>query len=164
MFKINDFLVYKKDVCKVINIKKNNLNNTEYYILMPIDDDSLIIEVPVNNKLGNIRSVISKEEVEKIIKEIPNIEVINPENDKLIEQEYKKLLFNGSHKELITIIKTTYLRNKKRTDSNKKYSEKDKTYFDKAERLLYNEFSIVLNKTYEETKEYIKIKIEELLK
>ena len=31
----------------------------------------------------------------------------------------------------------------------------DDSYFKKAEKYLYNEFSIVLNKTYDETKEYV---------
>lgn len=40
-------------------------------------------------------------------------------------------------------------------DSHKKVGEKDNYYFEKAEKFLYTEFSIVLNKTIEETKQYI---------
>ena len=43
MYKANDYLVYKKDVCKVREVKKNKMNGLDYYILVPIDDDSLII-------------------------------------------------------------------------------------------------------------------------
>lgn len=62
---------------------------------------------------------------------------------------------SGTHEDLIKIIKTTYLRNKERTENNKKIREIDDSYFKKAEKYLYNEFSIVLNKSFEETKEYI---------
>ena len=101
-----------------------------------------------------IRDLISKEEVEKIIKEIPKIEVIQCD-DKLLEAEYKTLLNSNVLENYVRIIKTTYLRNKEREANKKKISEKDNHYFELAEKYLYNEFSIVLNKTFEETKDYV---------
>ena len=71
---------------------------------------------------------------------------------------------SGTHEDLIKIIKTTYLRNEKRINDNKKISEIDDTYFKKAEKYLYNEFSVVLNKTFEETKEYVNNKVLESTK
>ena len=44
MYKENDYLVYKKDVCRVREIRKNRMNDKDYYILIPITDESLIIE------------------------------------------------------------------------------------------------------------------------
>ena len=154
MYKTNDYLIYGKDVCKVHEIEEKKFNNEDYYILRPINNESLKISVPVTNKNGKIRDLITKEEIENLINKIPNIDIITTE-DKFIENEYKKLLNNGSHEDLIKIIKTTYLRNKERLDNNKKIAEKDKNYFELAEEYLYNEFSIVLEKTLEETKNYI---------
>lgn len=148
MFNIGDFVVYKRDVCKIVNIKN------EYYVLVPITDNSLKISVPVTNKFGFIRNLISKNEIMKIIKKIPNIETIET-NDKLIENEYKNLMNTGSHEDLIKIIKTTYLRNKERIDNNKKIGDKDNNYFSLAEKYLYNEFAIVLNMSYDDTKKYV---------
>lgn len=79
----------------------------------------------------------------------------------MMENIYKTLMSSGTHKDLIKIIKTTYLRNEKRLNDNKKISEIDDSYFRTAEKFLYNEFSIVLNKTYDETKDYV---INEVLK
>lgn len=148
MFNIGSFIVYKKDVCKIIDIKNN------YYVLVPITDNSLKISVPVDNKLGFIRNLISKNEVMEIIKKIPDIEVIET-NDKLIENEYKVLMNRGTHIDLIKIIKTTYLRNKERLDNNKKIGDKDNNYFNLAEKYLYNEFAIALNMNYDDTKKYV---------
>lgn len=36
MYKVNDLLIYKKDVCKVKEIKY--LRNLDYYVLSPIKD------------------------------------------------------------------------------------------------------------------------------
>lgn len=153
MFKKGEYLVYKREVCQVEEIKEKYRNNVDYYLLIPIDDKSLKIQIPVESPL--IRNLLTKEEIIKIINEIPDIGIIEC-NDKIIENEYKKLLYSESHQDLIKIIKTTYLRNKQRIDNNKKIGEKDKYYFDKAEKLLYNEFSFGLNMSVEEVREYIK--------
>lgn len=156
MYKVNDKIIYKKDVCKIKDIREDK--NITYYILTPIDDESLIIKVPVENKL--MRELISKEEIEKIIDEIPNIKPLDNIDDRFIENTYKELLNGGSYEELITIIKMTYIRNNERQKQNKKISEKDDKYFNLAEKYLYNEFGTVLNMTFDETKEYITKKVE----
>lgn len=158
MFKIGEYVVYKHDVCKLIEIKKQYFNNEDYYILESTLDKSLKISVPVS-KNNFLRPIIVKEEVDQIIKKIPKIETIKS-SDKLLEMKYKKLINTGTFEDLITIIKTTYLRNKKRVDDNKKISDKDNNYFLLAEKYLYNEFSIVLGKSIEETKDYIIDKVE----
>lgn len=152
MFKVGEFIVYKRDVCKIEEIKK--LNNNEYYILKPIDDLSLTIDVPTDNKFGYLRQIISKEEALNLIKKIPKIDIINS-HERLIENEYKNLINTEKHEDLIKIIKTAYLRNDERLKNKKKISDKDDRYFKKAENYLYNELSISLNLSFDEVKKYI---------
>lgn len=161
MYKVNDYVVYKKNVCKIKEIKKNKITNIKCYVLTPIDDESLTIEIPIENSKSLIRDIISKDEVLNIIDKIFDIDIISNINDKLYEAEYKNLLSTGKHEDLIKIIKTTYLRNEERIKNKKKIGEKDDTYFNKAERLLYNEFSIALNMTFDDTKEFIIKTLEE---
>lgn len=101
--------------------------------------------------------------MEKIIDNIPNIDIIKV-NDRLLENEYKKLLYDGSYEGLIKIIKTTFLRNRDRVNNKKKISEKDDNYFNLAEKYLYSEFSVVLGLSYDETKKYVIGRIEEMVK
>ena len=61
-------------------------------------------------------------------------------------------MHSGTYEDLIKTIKTSYLRNK---DRKKKISEIDNEYFNKAGSYLYNEFSVVLNLSFSETKEYV---------
>ncbi|MDD2238885.1 MAG: hypothetical protein PHH51_03290 [Bacilli bacterium] len=149
MYKINDVVVYIRDVCKISDVD----NKSKYYTLIPINDKSLTIKIPFNN--DKVRGLITKKEVEAIIKKIPQIELIDFNNDKMVEREYKKLLHSNEHENLIKIIKTTYLRNQDRINQNKKASEKDSSFFNIAEKLLYNEFAVVLGKTYDETKNFV---------
>lgn len=156
MKKIGEYIVYKKVVYKILEIKKKYFNNLDYYILIPVNDNSLIVKLPVENK--EIRNAISKDEVENIINKMPNIDIIDSD-ERLIENEYKKLMMNGSYEDLIKIIKTTYLRNKKRFNNNKKIGDKDAHYFKRAEEYLYTEFGIALNMTNNEVRDYILDKI-----
>lgn len=163
MFKVNDYVVYKRDVCVITEIKKNYFHNQDYFCLEPVFDRTLKINVPVENEGNIIRSLISLEEVKSIIKRIPSIEIIEAD-EKMLENEYKQLLRTEKIDDLIKIIKTTYLRNKIRTSNNKKIGEKDNNYFNLAERYLYTEFGIVLGKSFEDTKEYVIQKVMELEK
>ena len=157
MYNINDYVVYRKNVCKVKEIKRKD-NDNKYYILVPINDESLKIEVPVSNNKSILRELIKKEEIDKLINEIPNINPLK-DDDKMLESEYKNLLKSGTHEDLVKIIKTTYLRNKEREDNKKKISDKDKSYFEQAENYLYTELSVVLGMNFDETKKYIEEKV-----
>ena len=126
--------------------------------MIPVMDESLKIEVPVNSDF--IRSIIDKNTANEIIDNIVNIDVINI-NDKLIESEYKRLLHDGGYEGLIKIIKTTYLRNNERINNKKKISEKDDNYFNLSEKYLYSEFAIALGISYDDVKDYVIKRIEE---
>ena len=161
MFNIGDFVVYKKDVCKIVGIKEKYYKDVDYFSLKPVFDSTLKIDVPKNSNA--LRSVLSKVEVENIINRIPDIDVIAI-NDKLLENEYKKLLHEDGYDGLIKIIKTTYLRNSERINNKKKISEKDETYFNLAEKYLYNEFAVSMGITPEEAKEYVINKVDKFNK
>lgn len=154
MRQIGDYVVYRKEVCQIVGMKENHFKGKDYYVLVPISDASLKIDVPVDHQLGYLRDLISKEEAMKIIERIPDVEAIHCD-EKLMETQYKLLLNNGSHENLIQIIKTAYLRNKERVDNKKKISDKDHHYFELAEKYLYTEIGIALGMSYEEAKDYI---------
>lgn len=153
MKSIGDYVIYRKEVCKVVEIKEKFFKDMDYYRLVPISDETLHLDVPVSNE-NLLRDLISKDQVEELIKKIPDIKLIESE-DKNLENEYKALINSGDLDGYIKIIKTTYTRNKERLESKRKISDKDNHYFNLAEKYLYNEFSIILNKSFEETKQYV---------
>ena len=85
MFQKNDYVVYKKNVCIVKDIKHNTKNGKESYLLVPIDDNSLKIEIPTENANDYIRCIISKKDAEKIINKIPDITPFEIQDEKYIE-------------------------------------------------------------------------------
>lgn len=86
MFKVGDYVVYNNSVCKIIEIRKKRYNNLDYYFMRSIDDNSLKIEIPINNKL--IRKVITKEQVLELINKIPSINTLE-DSGKMMENSYK---------------------------------------------------------------------------
>lgn len=156
MYKTNDFIMYKREVCKIKSLKEKYMNNQDYYQISPLHDESLLINVPVSS--ATIRPLISKTKALNIIDNIKNIPPIDS-NDKNLENIYKELLTGENEEDLIKIIKTTYLRNKKKLDEGKKATSKDTDYFNIAEKLLYTELAAALNISKEECKEFIIEKI-----
>lgn len=152
MHKINEYVKYKKEVCKIIEIKANYYQNKDYYVLVPVSDTSLKNLIPIDSSC--LKKLITKDEIQKLISKMANIPIIDI-NSKQIENEYKNLLSSGKYEDLIKVIKTTYLRNQERLKNHKRLGDKDEYYFTKAENYLYQEFSIVLNMNIEEVKNYI---------
>ena len=153
MYKINDYVVYQKEVCQIKDI--NKINNEDYYLLSPVSDNSLLIHIPISNKMGILRDIMSKDKADNLINNISNIKPLSNLNDKYIEKNYQELLSSGKSEDLIKIIKTTYLRNVNRLKNKKKLSDKDLDYFNKAEKYLYNELGIVYHMNFNEIKDYI---------
>lgn len=152
MFEVGDYVVYKRDVCKICGEKV--LNDRKYYVMHPIDDETLTINVPIDNSFGHLRPTLSKEEAENLIGKMPEIPVIET-MDRMIENQYRPLLQSGKLEDLICIIKTSYLRNDERKKNGKKIGEIDDSYFKLAEKILYNELSISFGKSYDDTKDYV---------
>ena len=155
MYKKGDYVVYRRDICIIKDIKENKLNGTTYYVMNPIDDDSLTIDIPIEDRMGFLRDIISNEEAKILIERIPKINPIKDINEKNLETKYKEMINTGNYEDLIKIIKTTFLRNESRVNNKRKISEKDSDYFKLAEKYLYNELSISLNMSVEEIKDYI---------
>lgn len=156
MFKVGEYVIYRRDLCLIDSIIDN-----KYYKLSLIDDDSLSINIPIENKQGFLRYPISVSTAKELIKKISNIEPIKT-NDKFLENAYKELMRTNKHEDLIKIIKTTYLRNKEREEKGKKVSDKDQIFFKQAEKYLYNELAFVLNMSYQKCKDYIIEQVNEI--
>ena len=69
MYKINDVVVYKRDVCRVVGREKSGFTGEKCYILVPYHntDGSTRMQVPVSNKAGHLRDLITKEQLLELI-------------------------------------------------------------------------------------------------
>ena len=85
MYKVGEYVVYRRDFCQIKEIEE------KYYKLSPVMDDSLSIKVLIESNQDYLRKPITKEDALQLIEKISTIEPLQT-NDKLLENEYKKLL------------------------------------------------------------------------
>lgn len=159
MFELGEKVIYKKDLCTIKEIKKNHYHGKDYYVLESFKDPSLKIDIPTENLGGYLRKVMTKEEAECFISQIPGIDPIEVD-DRNLGYEYQALLNTNNSGDLIRIIKTTYLKAREREKKNKKPSDRNQEYLEKAQNYLYNELSVSLNISYEECRDYVLSRIE----
>lgn len=160
MYEIGDCIVKPGNgVCKVKDILHLNMSGVDknrlYYLLVPIADDKEIIYMPTDSQNPNVRKVMTQEEAWKLIDKIPEVEETWIENDKVREQKYKEAIRSGSPEALVSIIKVTYLRKKRRAQQGKKSTAVDDRYFILAENCLYSELGYVFCKGKEEVQQLI---------
>ena len=155
MFKVDDYIMYgRTGVCKVVDITNEKFINGEerkYYVLSPIhNNNNTIIKIPLDNTKVPMRKIISKEDVTSLINDIPNMEILWIDDEKKRMAQFETMLKSGQCEELIKLI------------SNKRHSKKlnkaDKEIIKEAERLVNEEFAIILNISPKEVNSYISSK------
>lgn len=153
MFKVDDYIMYgRTGVCKVIDITNEKFINGEerkYYVLSPIHNNT-IIKIPLDNTKIPMRKIISKEDVTSLINDMSNMEALWIDDEKKRSNKFKTMLKSGKCEDLIKLI------------SNKRYFKKlnttDKEIIKEAERLVNEEFAIILNISPKEVNSYISSK------
>ena len=168
MFAVNDYIVYgNHGVCKVENIGTVSLamvdKNKVYYTLRPVYKNEAVVYAPVENPKSVIRPVLTREEADKLIEEIPSLESVWIGNEKEREMQYKAALRSCDCRELIRIIKTLYHRKMDRIKDGKKVTVVDERYFRQAEEQLYGELAFAMDMERNQVGEYLNIRISELV-
>lgn len=92
-----------------------------------------------------MRRVLSKEDIYKLIKAMPDNETIWIEDKNVRKQKYNNIIINGDHEQLVKLIKTLYLHREEKLKSGKNFHVQDQQFLDTCEKILYDEFSTVLN-------------------
>ena len=150
MFHIDEYVMHVTGgICQVKGISPLEISgadkNRKYYLLVPIRDKSGKVYVPVDNDAA-VRKVITDDEARELIEEIPAIEEIDIENDKLREAKYKEAIKGCDPKDLVKVLKNLNNRRIKRIREGKKTTATDDKYFKLAEDNLLNELAFVLKK------------------
>ena len=127
------------------------------YVLVPFanPDGSVKMQVPISDKGGHLRDMITKEEIQDLIEAIKNQDPVESKTSNL-KSQYSNLLNSDSLEDLVRIIKTSYQRNQQRIAQNKRTASIDDEYLHKAEKYLFNEIAASLNISYEEAGQYFK--------
>ena len=155
MFKKDQIVVYRLNVCRVAGILPNYRNGEDYYELRGVQDTTLTIKTPVKLADSCARLTISNTEARNLVDGVVDIEDISTDSE-TIQRVCDIHLKKGSHEDLLRIVKAHY--NQRQQGDTKPYarwSERDKSAFRNAERVLYREIGAALGKTAESARRSI---------
>lgn len=160
MFSIGQYVICgNKGVCTVEDITTLDISGVDkakkYYILKPKYVASSTVYVPVDSAGNSMRNILTKEEAEALIRSIPNIPVLEIQNEKLVEQDYKACMKTNCSREWVKLVKTIYLRKQKRLEAGRKETAVDGKYFKIAEDNLYGELAVALKMERSAVGDYI---------
>ncbi len=160
MFKIGEYIVHGRNgVCKVEDITHIDIDGADknqlYYILVPMKSVASKIFFPVNSDRVVMRPIVSKEEAERIVEDIKNVEPMWIDNERQREAKYKEAIGSCDCTQLIGIIKTLRERNRERMLQGKKVTYIDDRYMKEAKENLHDEFAIALGIDKDDVENYI---------
>ena len=95
---------------------------------------------------------------------MPHNESIWIEDINLRKEKYTKILKSGDNKQLVKLIRTLYLEKEKKKVEGKKLYVNDEKIMTNAEKLLHEEFALVLDIKVDEVLPFILGKLEVLQK
>lgn len=166
MFEVGEYIVYGvKGVCRIEDITHIDISGADknrlYYVLTPIGESSGKIYAPTDNQKVMMRRIISKEEADRLIDELPQIDLLWVPDDKQREAKYKEALNTCDYRAWVSIVKTLYLRKQERVAQGKKITALDERYMRTAENELYSELSLTLGIPKSEMESYIRERLEQ---
>lgn len=160
MYQVNDLIVYgNHGVCRVTAVGTPEIpvadRTRQYYTLRPAYQREEVIYAPVDNNKTVMRPILTRQEADRLIDEIPKLNTVWIVSEREREAQYKAAIRTCDCKELVRIIKTLYQRKRERIQSGKKVTVVDERYFHQAEEQLYGELAIALNMPKEDVGGYI---------
>ena len=166
MFQVEDTVLYGANgICKIARIAETSFGgaSARYYWLQPVSNQSTTIYVPVDNTAltAKMRRVLSAEEIQQIIETLAQAEPLWYEAETERREKYRQVIADGDCVQLGRMIKALYLHQQKQLASGKKLHQSDERLFKDAERVMYEEFALVLHIKPEEVLHYIAEQIEQ---
>lgn len=168
MYSVNDLIIYGSgSVCRVEAIATaEDLPGGDkerlYYTLRPLFDNG-VIRVPVDAKVF-MRPVVTKEEADALIQSIPTLKAaadFGTNSPQLLSEKYRSFFASHNCEDLLTLIKTVYLKAQKASAHGKSMGRTDQHFYQRAKMLIEQEFSVALGIPVPEVEAYIAQKIEQ---
>ena len=150
MLKIGEKVLYgTAGACTVTDIctkKFGDAGEREYYVLVPIYDSRTTLYVPVDSPASQakLKRLLSAEEVEELISPMSSTEIFWISDEKARQEHFKSTLRSGDRRALIGMTKALYTHRKKVLGMGRKPHMADEKIFKEAEKLICDEFSVVL--------------------
>ena len=160
MYRKGDYIVYGcEGVCRVEAVGpvefKGTRRDVDYYTLVSVYQNGRIY-VPVDSPAYS-RYVISRQEAEALIADIPNIpaEIFENSNPRMLGEHYQKFLKSNDCRELLKLIRSIYAKKLMLAEKGRRLGQMDERSFKQAEDKLHGELAVALDIPPDQVKKYI---------
>ena len=168
VYQVGDLIYYgNTGVCKIVEISPSSLPGAAkgqlYYTIRPLYQEC-VIYVPVDSDKVFIRPVISREEAERLIDQIPTIRVEAYHGRVISElaQHYESALRTHDCGDLIELTMSIYAKKRNAEEQKRKFGMVDERFMKRAEDLLFGELAAALGMDRDDVPGYIAARVDAL--
>lgn len=165
MYRIGETVLYGTEgVCTIIEVREMKISRetAQYYVLRPVYREGSTVFVPMNNQtlLAKMRPLLSVDEINAMLTDISSEGECWIEDASERKAEFQRILLGGDRQELLRMIRTLYLHRQRLQEKGKRLRTNDDQLLRDAEKLLNDEFALVLGIKQREVPEYIRSRVE----
>lgn len=165
-YDIGEHIVYcSKEICLINSIVKkcfDGVNEEDYFQLIPIDTRNSSYYIPCNKCENKIRPLLTKEEIYKLIDEMPNISAEWCEDKNTRKNLFNAVLKGNDYHRIIAMIHSIHVQREHQISSGKKLLAADERAMNEAEHIVHREFAFVLDINENEVKDFIRERLEKV--
>lgn len=164
-FKAGDVILYgSTGICEIKEISEKifNRERAKYYVLSPLRQKGSTLFVPVDSEklVSRMKKILSAVEIKETIGSTKDEEYPWIENDSERRKHFSETVLSGDRKQMILMVRALYMKMRSQVANGKKLHSADERFLTEAQRILNEEFSIVLGISPEEVPAFIKEQLE----
>lgn len=159
-FKEGEYVMYAaNEVCRyggIVTKSFDGKKKVDYFKLEPVYSSNSAYYVPFERIDEKVRHLLSKDKLEAAINEASKEKTEWNEDKNKRRNEFSEILKSNDFKRIFIMLRSIYEEKIRLGESGKKLFVADERAFLEGERLIRQEFSIVLGKSENEVDEYIR--------
>ena len=163
MFTPGEHIIYGLNgICRVEHVGSSPYNAEDtrvYYLLIPLAGASSSILTPVDNDRVPMRRLMTREELDALIGEMPTIEPLVVPIEKKRREVYHETVRALDPRGYVQVIKTVRQRRAELTAAHKHFPVTDLEYGQLARHLLFSECAHVLGLDEKGAEDYIRSRL-----
>ena len=149
MFEVGSTVLYGSDgVCTILDIAHKEVGGVsgDYYVLEPVYQKKSTVFVPLANQrlVARMRDILSADELHRLIKEAPSGTALWIKEESERKITYKEIISRGDCAELMQLVRGLYRHRDEQETRGKRLHASDDRFLKTAEKMIKDEFAVVL--------------------
>ncbi|CAM5209647.1 CarD family transcriptional regulator OS=Ureibacillus acetophenoni OX=614649 GN=SAMN05877842_11596 PE=4 SV=1 [Ureibacillus acetophenoni] len=150
MYSVGDLIMYSSHgICEIDDITEKSFSNQTktYYVLHPLNNQNLVINIPIHSDKINLQDVVDQDTALRIIDSFkkPGVEWIEKSNHRI--HLYSETIKHGDRFEIARIVNTMMVKKQDEELLGKKLGSQDMKLLTTIQNILFVELALSLKTT-----------------